>query len=813
VRCADVILPLALPRPLTYRLPENALCAVGMRVAVQLGAGKVYTGIVARIHQHPPDSGTLKEVLELVDEEPVVTPQQIAMWEWMAGYYMCGLGEVMNAALPAGLRLAAESWVEHGDVVPEATDARQRMVLDAVLNNGRMRLADLQSILPVSSARKILRTMIANGWIRIQETVEDTYKPKERNMIGLAADYRNEEVLEALVNELEASRRNQKQVEALLVFHQLAQGNLERVIPEKDITDKVSESAIQTLVRKGVLERLKEVVSRFGVHQALIEPRELSPAQEAAYQQIRQGFGQQLPVLLHGVTSSGKTEIYVKLIQEVLDNGGQVLYLLPEIALTTQLIERLRKYFGDLVGVYHSRFNANERTEVWNAVLNDTPDRHRVILGARSALFLPYRTLQLVIVDEEHESSFKQYDPAPRYHARDAAIWMASRWKAAILLGSATPSVETYWNAQTGKYGYVQLNERFGGMELPRVEVVDLREQRKWKSLKGPFSQPLISAMEETISGGRQVILFQNRRGFSPFLQCEDCGHVPGCHQCDVSLTYHKQGHILRCHYCGISEAPGTECKACGSARVRMVGYGTERIEEELELLLPGVTTARLDLDTTRKKKAYQQILGEFADGKVQVLVGTQMVTKGLDFEKVGLVGIIGADAMLNFQDFRAHERAFQLMAQVAGRAGRSGMRGSVIIQAYKPDHWILQRVMQHDTTGVIAQELLIRKNYRYPPFVRMVRVVLRHKQAELVKETARHLAARLTALDAGEVLGPNHPPVARVMDQYHQQIILKLPADHTLAPRKQVLRSAISELQYNTQYRKVRVHVDVDPY
>lgn len=812
---ADVILPLAIPRPYTYRLdPEIAAQAEpGMRVVAELGNGKLYTGLIINIHNQDP--GKHKTVSELLDDKPIVLPNQMKFWQWMSSYYMCGLGDVMNAALPSGLKLSSETFFCLNDATgefPPGLHEKSYRILETLYNKSKVSLQDVESLLSIKHVRKYVNALLAQGLISVFEEVQHKYKPAIERRVGLHPDLQSDGAMQAVFNELEASARNAKQVDALLMVLRDLDGNLGGSILKRELVEVVGDSAVKTLMKKGILQDLQTEISRITTHEASKLMFPLNEAQRLAMIEVKHGFGQEKVTLLHGVTSSGKTEIYAHLIREAMDREEQILYLVPEIALTTQLIERLRKYFGDQIAVYHSRYSTAERTELWFSLLNQKTERFKIILGARSALFLPFSKLGLVIIDEEHETSYKQHDPAPRYHARDSAIWLAHQHGAKVLLGSATPSLEAWGHARSGKFHYVELNTRYAGIKMPRVDVVDMRQETKAKRVQGGFSQALLNSMQRVIEAGKQVILFQNRRGFSPFLQCEDCGHVQQCHHCDVALTYHKGIHMLKCHYCGASEKPGTECGNCGSGKVHTVGFGTERVEEELLLLQPNWVSARLDLETTRSKTAYERILTDFANGEIQVLIGTQMITKGLDFANVALVGVLSADRMLNFQDFRAHERAFQLMEQVSGRAGRSGDQGEVIIQAFSPDHWVLNKVMQHDVRGMLENEMMIRRNFSYPPFVRMVQLTLMHKDEELVVRTARELVQRLNQADCGEVLGPTWPPVRRVRDQYHQVVLVKLPVDNEMMRRKKSISTCLNSLQIDTYYRKVRVVPNVDP-
>ncbi len=814
---ADVILPLALPRPYTYRISEGIVSAIvpGARVVAPLGS-KLHTGIVIHVHTDARlIAGELKDIDEFVDNEPVIHAIQIEFWKWLSSYYMCGLGEVMNAALPPGLRLASETRLvitDSADFKTPVTGGSEQQVLEAIQSSGSLSIQDVESLLNRKSVRHIIRKLVNEGRVAVKEEIEQTYKPAILAMVSLGSEYRNEEALNLLFAKWEKDLRKQKQSDALLLYLQLTGGSLDGRIKKTELTARMGASVIKSLISKQILIEIKDEVSRFGDYDVEQNLKSLNTPQQNAYQEILAGFAMQKPVLLHGVTGSGKTEIYVKLIKETIDAGKQVLYLLPEIALTTQLIDRLRAYFGNSIGIYHSKYNYNQRTEVWYNVLRKDPDRCQVVMGARSAMFLPFSNLGLVIIDEEHESSYKQHDPSPRYHARDAALMLARQQNARVLLGSATPSLESYFNAYTGKYHYVKLSERFGGMEMPDIRIVDLRDEIRKIRMKGIFSETLIDAMKETLNRDKQIILFQNRRGFSAYLQCEECGYTPECTRCDVSMTYHKKVHLLKCHYCGSSEKPITECRACGSNRVATVGYGTERIEDETERFFPGVPIARLDLDTARTRTAFEKTLQDFGAGKTKILIGTQMVTKGLDFGNVAMVGVLNADKMLNFQDFRAHERAYQLLEQVSGRAGRTGQRGTVYIQTYQPKHIVIDRVVRHDSEGMMAHELSIRKQFHYPPYSRLIRIILTHKDFDLVSHTADALADDIRSRISEDVLGPQPPSVGRVMDKYVFHILVKLRIDNQFSIRKRVVNEAINSLKLDPYYRKVRVYADVDP-
>ncbi len=819
----DVILPLALPRTYTYRVPKdwNQLMKSGQRVIVQFGKGrKQYSAIVKTIHENPPAAYQAKYILSIVDEDPIVGEKQILFWEWLAEYYMATIGEVMLAALPAGLRLASESRIllhpEYQKVVNELSDD-EFLLIEALELRNVLTLKEISEILQIKHIQPKVRALIEKKAIMVEEEILQRYKPKMVDYVRLHPQLETEEQLQQVFDEL---GRAQRQLEVLMNYIQMSnffsqkRNEVKKLQLQKN--SNASSSLINELVKKEILEVYQVEQGRLHTEEASKKQKALTEHQEKAYHAIKDGFEEDKTVLLHGVTSSGKTEIYIKLIQEAIDRGKQVLYLLPEIALTTQIVQRLQAIFGEKIGVYHSRFNENERVEVWNAVLKFNKGHHedfQVILGARSALFLPFQDLGLVLIDEEHEGTFKQYDPAPRYQARDAAIYLAKMQKADVLLGSATPSVESYYHAQSGKYAYVELKKRFGDIQLPEILVADIAEASKRKKMKSHFSPELMKMMEETLEEGKQIILFQNRRGYSPILLCESCGNTPQCINCDLSLTYHKYKKELNCHYCGYHIPLPSTCPSCGDTNLRVKGFGTEKIEEELAIFLPEAKISRMDLDTTRAKQAYHQIITSFQDGEVDILVGTQMVTKGLDFENVGLVGVLNADNMLHFPDFRSFERAYQLMSQVSGRAGRKGKRGKVLIQSYNPEHQIIRQVIDHDYEGMFKNELVDRRNFRYPPFYRLITLTLRHRDKAKVGQASHYLADQMKAVFGERVLGPEAPGVERVRTYYLQQIVLKLEKKISLNQSKEKLREILNDFQANDRFKSVRLGIDVDPY
>jgi primosomal protein N' (replication factor Y) len=815
----SVILPVPVHREFTYRLPAdlNDYAKKGVRVIVPFGKSKLLTGIITEITETAPTDHQAKYVECILDEFPVVTSQQLHFWRWISEYYMASIGEVMNAALPANFKLASETKIvlhpefELGSI--NLTEKEQEVV-ELLEVRETLDLKELSDILGIKTVQPLIKKLIDKRAVLSQEALNDKYTPKTALFIELQEFLENE--LNDRISVLEKKKGTEKQVQALLTILQLGNYTKEafQPVPKKVLLEQgISASSLQTLEKNGIIRIQRYAISRFGEQQgSLKQIQVLSEEQQQALKEIHTLFKTYTSVLLHGVTGSGKTEIYVQLIQEQLDLGKQVLFLLPEIALTTQLIQRLSAYFGEQVGVYHSKFNQNERIEIWNHVLQNDPNKFRIILGARSSVFLPFQELGLVIIDEEHESTFKQYDPAPRYQARDASIVLAHLHKAKVLLGSATPALETYYNATQGKYGLVELNSRFGGLKLPEVLVADVKKERRIRKTDSHFTTFLTDEMREVLNRKEQIILFQNRRGYTPLWNCEICNWTPKCSNCDVSLTYHKHSNSLRCHYCGFTSPPIGTCKSCGSNRLKMLGFGTEKIEDELSLIFPDARVARLDLDTTRSKYSYETILNDFGSGKVDILVGTQMVSKGLDFDNVSLVGILDADMLLNRPDFRAFERSFHLMSQVAGRSGRKGKRGKVIIQTGDPDHWVIEKVIGHDYKGFYSSEVLERKNFFYPPFYKIIELTLKHKDEHLVESASNALANDLKMVFKERVIGPESPLIRRIQNLYLKKIKLKIERD---APDKKVKERLLQLLDafYGVPSNKsIRVTIDVDP-
>lgn len=819
---ADVVLPLPIGETFTYALPAQLqTCAqVGCSVIVPFGNRKMYSAIIVRLHDDKPDYVT-KEALELNGNAPLVLPAQLRLWRWIADYYLCTLGDVYKAALPSGLKLESESSVMYADdfTDTESLTPSERRIYDLLEQDPVQTLAALQKQTGLASILTIVNRMLEKGALRMKEEVRRTYKPRTLPCVRLTQEYFDEATLRGFFLSLP---RKSKQQELLTRYMQLSSAAAAQVLQNytllKDVTrdellqdNTYSPSTLNTLRKKGVLEVWQKPVGRLSQSQLptglVMHP--LSDAQQMAMDQIESAWQQKSTCLLHGVTSSGKTEVYIHLIQKELEQGRQVLYMLPEIVLTTQLTERLKRVFGDRLGVYHSRYPDAERVEVYQKMLSDHP--YDIIVGVRSSIFLPFRSLGLIIVDEEHETSFKQQDPAPRYHARNAALVLAAQMQARTLLGTATPSLETYRNALTGRYGLVRLTTRFRDVQLPDIQVVDVKELRRKRLMSGPFSPQLIDLMRDALQHHRQVILFQNRRGFSPIVECHVCGWTPRCEKCDVSLTYHQRLRQMVCHYCGTPYQVPLQCPNCESKEIRHVGYGTERIEDQLAKVLPEARIARMDLDTTRSRMAYEQILQDFQQGKTDVLVGTQMVTKGLDFERVSVVGILDADGMLSQPDFRSHERAFQMMEQVAGRAGRKGAQGHVILQTRDAQSPVVQQVVAHDYQAMYEAQMQERELFNYPPLCRLVSVYVKHRDERTADALGRDMAQLARRTFGERVLGPDTPPIGRIQLMYIRKVLVKIELTASMSQARDYLRQIQRYLLALPQYKGAQVYYDVD--
>lgn len=819
----DVILPLPVQNLFTYSVPEIFVSEVeaGKRVIVPFGKNKIYSAIIRRIHDSPKNDFEIKEIQSVLDEQPLVNERQFEFWEWMASYYMCTIGEVMNASLPAALKLQSETKVMLIEGNEERTDLTpsEEIIVEALQSRKEITIDEIVKLLNKTSVHQILKNAIAKNLIILSEDINLRYKPRKDAYLRLSDTYKNESALEELFHQLEKDARKSKQMETLLIFMKYLFDDKERESVKKTVMlqhEGVSKSSVHTLVLNNILTEFDVIVDRIpAVRKKLIDPLILSTFQEKALEEVKKTFVEHDVTLLHGVTSSGKTEVYIHLINEMILAGKQVLYLLPEIALTTQLIVRLQKYFGDKVGVYHSKYSSNERVEIWNHVLEFSGGKNKraqIIIGARSALFLPFTNLGLIVVDEEHDQSFKQSDPAPRYHGRDSAIMLANIHKAKTLLGSATPSMESYFNAENNRFGLVKLKERHGGMQMPELILADVREAKRKKLMKSHFTPELLTAIQEALGNKEQVILFQNRRGFSNYIECTNCDWIPHCKNCSVTLTYHKHSNLLKCHYCGYVENVPANCKNCGDFRLEVKGFGTEKIEEEIALFFPDSRIARMDMDSTRTKTSFQKIIGDFEEGRVDILVGTQMVTKGLDFDNVSTVGIINADQLLNFPDFRSFERSYQLIAQVSGRSGRKLKRGKVIIQTHQPDHWVISDVVNNDYENFYRRDLNERNRFGYPPHSRLIEITLRHKDSEVVQEAAAVFAELLRTKLGNRVHGPHIPLVSKIRNLYYRDILLKIEKSSSPSEFKRMITGCINEFYSDRNNHPIRIVVDVDP-
>ncbi|XLS30452.1 primosomal protein N' [Flavobacteriaceae bacterium M23B6Z8] len=812
----DVILPIPVENFFTYAIneAEASFLTKGMRVSVPFGKSKIYTGLVFKVHQTPPEVYEAKEIHQILDETPVVVSSQIKHWLWLSEYYMCTVGEVFRAAVPGAFLLESETIITRGsDFAEENLELKddEWLVVEALQHQSVLHIHEISDILDRKNVLPVLNRMMEKKVITIKEEIYEQYRPKLVKYVKLHDSYQSDEALHLLLDEL---TRAPKQKDVILALFSMTARTKKPISVKKLRSESnVSAAVIKSLQEKGILAVYTLRKDRVSFDdQVLSESKKLNPYQELALQQIEASFESKEVCLLHGITSSGKTEVYVKLIESMLASGKQVLYLLPEIALTTQLVSRLKKYFADQISIYHSKYSVHERVEVWNNVLKNEK-KARIILGARSSIFLPFSDLGLVIIDEEHETSYRQYDPAPRYHARDSAIMLASLHNAKTLLGSATPSIESYRNAKEGKYGFSEIKRRFGNVLLPEMELIDIKEKRRKKCMKGHFSDRLIEEISMALSNKEQVILFQNRRGYAPIVECNTCGHSPQCPNCDVSLTYHQYRKQLRCHYCGYHIAWQQQCRACGGYELDTKGFGTEQITDELATLFPEAKTARMDSDTTRGKYGYEKIITAFEQLETDILVGTQMLTKGLDFRNVSLVGVMNADQLLNYPDFRAFERSFQLIQQVAGRAGRTEKRGKVLIQTYNPFHQILQQASSNDYEGMYRDELNDRIQFKYPPLFRLIRITFRHKDFNKLNEGSAWYARSMRNTFGDYVLGPEQPAVGRIRNEYIKHINLKIPSGQSLSNTKKVLKRIDKSFKAIAQYRSIRVIFNVDPY
>ena len=812
----DVILPLPLPKSFTYSLPDKNMeeVQIGCRVVVPFGRKKFYTAIVRNIHYCAPTEYEVKEISALLDASPILLPNQFKFWEWIADYYLCAQGDVYKAALPSGLKLESETIVEYNpDFEADAPlPEREQRILDLLAIDSQQCVTKLEKDSGIKNILTVIKSLLDKEAIFVKEELRRTYKPKTEARVRLAgtADEKRLHILFDILS------RAPKQL-ALLMKYVECSGVLGAGTP-KEVSKKellqranVAPSVLNGLVDKKIFEIYYHEIGRLDKQEKeIVELNPLNEFQQRAFDEVVQSFQEKNVCLLHGVTSSGKTEIYIHLIEEAIRQGKQVLYLLPEIALTTQITERLQRVFGARLGIYHSKFPDAERVEIWRKQLGE--NGYDIILGVRSSIFLPFRNLGLVIVDEEHENTYKQQDPAPRYHARSAAIVLAAMYGAKTLLGTATPSIESWQNAREGKYGFVQLKERYKEIRLPEIIPVDIKELHRKKRMVGQFSPLLIQYMKEALEQKEQVILFQNRRGFAPMVECRTCGWVPKCKNCDVSLTYHKGINQLTCHYCGYTYQLPKSCPACEGTELVNRGFGTEKIEDDIKILFPEAAVARMDLDTTRTRSAYEKIIADFEQGKTDILIGTQMVSKGLDFDHVSIVGILNADTMLNYPDFRSYERAFQLMAQVAGRAGRKNKRGRVVLQTKSIDHPIIHQVIANDYEDMVGGQLVERQMFHYPPYYRLVYVYLKNHNEALLDQMAAVMADKLRAVFGNRVLGPDKPPVARIQTLFIKKIVVKIEQNAPMGRARELLLRIQREMLADERYKSLIVYYDVDP-
>ncbi|KVV15852.1 primosomal protein N' [Flavobacterium sp. TAB 87] len=812
----EVILPLSLAKTFTYRVSEAEYHFIqkGMRVAVPFGKSKMYTALVLETHQNQPTLYEAKEIHQILDEKPIATEVQLKHWLWIASYYMCGIGDVYRGAFPSALLLESETVITtqpNTSITISDLNDDEYLIYEALQQQSVLKVSDIIAIVNKKNVFPILQKLIDSNIVVLQQEIQESYKPKLVRYVKLHSQFESNDGLTTLLDVLKNAA---KQKEIVLAYFQLSASEKKPITVKKLVeTSQSSSAVVKALIEKQIFEEYYIQHDRVNFSGAINEKELLlSEPQQIAFTSIKNSFVEKAVCLLHGVTSSGKTEIYIKLIEDYLATGKQVLYLLPEIALTTQLVSRLQAHFGDKVAVFHSKYNNNERVEVWKQTLNNA-EKAQIIIGARSALFLPFFSLGLIIVDEEHEQTFKQSDPAPRYHARDAAIVLANLHEAKVLLGSATPSLETYYNTQSDKFGLVTLAERYNNVRMPEITLVDLKDKYFRKKMTAHFSDVLIEQITDALSLGEQVILFQNRRGFSPIIECITCGHVPECPQCDVSLTFHKHKNQLRCHYCGYSMAKPTHCHSCSSVDLTTKGFGTEQIEQELHTLFPSAKIGRMDQDTTRGKFGFEKIIDSFKNREIDILVGTQMLAKGLDFDNVSLVGIMNADNMLYHPDFRAFERSFQMMTQVAGRAGRAEKQGKVIIQTYNPNHNTIQQVTTNNYLGMYNEQLYDRQIYKYPPYFRVVKLTIKHRDFDKLKEGSMWLCQVLSQSLPVPVLGPEEPGISRIRNEYIRTIMIKIPHNLPLASTKKTIQKVLNSFEAVAVYRSIKVTVNVDFY
>lgn len=816
---AEVILPLPLYSTFTYRVPDNmATLRIGCRVLVPFGRKKYYTAIVTMIHGTKPEGYDVKEILTMLDEYPIVRHPQLKLWQWISEYYLCSIGDVYKAAVPSGLKVESETFVsadtDFEETEPGELKERERIILDLISSRDRVQLSEISHATGFKNVEAIVSRLIEKGAVFVAERMVNNYRPKTETCITLSIEQSDSEGLHKY---FDLVGRSKKQEALLLAFldlsHWLQKGKIPTEVTKKELLARadVSQAVLSGVLSKGIFRQYKKEINRFAnLHSGKMKLPELTEEQDKALHGILDSYKDKPITLLHGVTSSGKTSIYMHLIAEALKLKKHVLYLVPEIALTTQLTQRLQRVFGEQLLIYHSKFSDNERVDIWKRLLHSIDPC--VVIGVRSSVFLPYSNLGLIIVDEEHDTSYKQQDPAPRYNGRNVAIMLAQMHGAKTLLGSATPAIESYYNATTGKYGLVSLLNRYEGIEMPEVEIIDTKIARKKKEMNGTFSGRIISLCKESIKAGEQVILFQNRRGYAPMVTCKQCGWMPKCENCDVSLTYHKHLHTLTCHYCGYTMALPDLCPACKQPSLEIIGYGTERIEDDIESIFPNTKILRMDLDTTRNKNSYERIIEDFSSRKADILVGTQMVTKGLDFDGVSTVGILNADSMINFPDFRSHERAFNMMEQVAGRAGRKNRQGRVIIQTSTPENPVIKFVRKHDYIGFYNTELADRERFKYPPFTKIINIYLKHRDDNVLTEMSVRYSNMLRQVFGYRVLGPEAPMVARVQNLYIRQIVLKMENEASMVKVKNILRKIYENMiKVDSRMKSTILYYDVD--
>ena len=815
----QVLLPLHLPSGFTYRIPLELYdkVKVGVRVAVQFGKKKIYSGIVSEIHDRVPEVSSVKYILEIIDSSPIINEKTLSFYNWIASYYMCYVGDVISAGMPALLRLRSESKLVVSDEFSAEFDkltSRQLEILNIVDEKVSISIDEISNRFSEKRILPEITKMVNEKILAIDEQLEEKYKPKLNPYIVLSSEYDTPEKKAELIQNLSSKKTTENQLQTFLLFLSESQGKA--VVEKSSFQEKCNKSSLQTLLKKRVFEIKYLVHSRLKESESCCETSDitLSQAQQTAFDSILKSWERFDVTLLHGVTGSGKTEIYIKLIEKTIREGKQVLYLLPEIALSIQLLSRLEKYFGDKIGIYHSRFSKEERVEIWNKVKDvDKEKRYQIIIGSRASLFLPFLELGLIIIDEEHDGGYKQREPAPRYNARDAAIYLATLHKSKVLLGSATPSLETYFNTQIEKYGYVSLNERYLNTPMPRIEIANMKEDYINKRNYSIFSSLLYDRIIQTLNNHKQVIIFKNQRGYASNIRCEVCGWVAKCPNCDVSLTYHKQWNSLNCHYCGLNLPLYSECPECHSHSLVQSGNGSEKIEEEILRFFPNARVKRMDLDTTRKKNDYLEIIQDFEKGNIDILCGTQIITKGLDFSNVGLVGVINADSLLYYPDFRAYERCFDLLTQVAGRAGRLKEKGAVVIQSFNPNHQIFKEVLNYDYASMYKNQIVERKLFSYPPFVYLTKILFQSKDKDVLDSLCQEYSNEIRKIFAQRILGPEYPPIYRVKGMYQKQFILKLEKTISYTQAKKLIMQLNEEILSKKEYKQVRVIVDVDTY